>query len=182
MNMDPDQHIIEQTKKWVREVVIGCNFCPFASKVVKDNRLHYVVENAVDMAACLETLLNECIRLDNDEAIETTLIILPNSFGSFEDYLDLVELGEKLLAQNKYEGVYQLASFHPLYRFADVPGDDPANYTNRSIYPMLHLLREESIEEAVANFPDPDSIPERNIKFARQKGLAAMKLLRDNCQ
>jgi hypothetical protein len=179
--MDPNQHIIDQTKKWVRDVVIGCNFCPFASKVVKENRLHYVVETAADLAVCLETLLNECIRLDNDETIETTLIIFPNSFESFEDYLDLVELGEKLLVQNEYEGVYQLASFHPLYRFADAPGDDPANYTNRSVYPMLHLLREESIEEAIANFPDPDSIPERNINFARQKGLAAMKLLRDNC-
>lgn len=179
--MDPNQHIIEQTKKWVRDVVIGCNFCPFASKVVKENRLHYTVETASDLAVCLENLLNECIRLDKDETIETTLIIFPNSFGSFEDYLDLVELGEKLLAQNEYEGIYQLASFHPLYRFADTPGDDPANYTNRSVYPMLHLLREESIEEAIANFPDPDSIPERNINFARQKGLAAMKLLRDNC-
>lgn len=179
--MDPNQHIIEQTKRWVRDVVIGCNFCPFASKVVKENRLHYAVETSADLAVCLETLLNECIRLDREETIETTLIIFPGSFGSFEDYLDLVELGDKLLVQNGYEGVYQLASFHPHYRFADAPGDDPANYTNRSVYPMLHLLREESIEDAIANFPDPDSIPERNINFARQKGLAAMKLLRDNC-
>ncbi|HMC87200.1 MAG TPA: DUF1415 domain-containing protein, partial [Chitinophagaceae bacterium] len=96
-------------------------------------------------------------------------------------YLELVRLAEKLLKQEGYQGIYQVASFHPLYCFAGAPADDPANYTNRSVYPMLHLLREESVEQAIANYPNPEKIPERNILFARSKGIAYMKKLRDAC-
>ena len=106
--------VIERTKKWITEVVIGCNFCPFAANVVKRQTIYY-----------------------------------------------------------------QVASFHPLYLFEGSVENDPANYTNRSVYPMLHLLREESIDKALENYKDPESIPERNILFAREKGLAYMKTLRD---
>jgi hypothetical protein len=177
-----DNHqVIAQTKNWITEVVIGCNFCPFASQPVKQNRVYYHVSTAVDIESCLLSFMEECQRLDNDENIETTMLILPNAVSFFEEYLVLVELAEQLLVSNGYEGVYQVASFHPLYQFAGTSADDAANYTNRSIYPMLHLLREESIEQALQRYPDPEQIPEKNIRFAHKKGLTYMKMLRDSC-
>ena len=179
--MDTTIQVIAQTKKWITDVVIGCNFCPFAAREVKQNKVHYQVEPATALSICLESFLRECTRLDNEETIETTLLIFPNAFQSFDDYLKLVEHAERLILKNGYEGMYQVASFHPLYRFADSPADDAANYTNRSIYPMLHLLREKSIEQALQRYADPEQIPERNIGFAREKGTAYMKMLRDAC-
>lgn len=180
-DMDKTAQIISQTKKWMTDVVVGCNFCPFAAREIKQNKVHYQVEFATVLSICLESFLQECFRLDNEERIETTLLIFPNAFQSFAIYLELVEHAENLLKQNGYEGIYQVASFHPLYRFADSPDDDAANYTNRSVYPMLHLLREESIEQALKQYPDPGHIPERNILFARKKGIVYMKMLRDAC-
>ena len=173
------EQIIERTKKWIIEVVIGCNFCPFAANVVKQRSIFYKVEESVDMEECLDSFGLEMQRLDEDNAIETTLIILPNGFQKFDDYLDLLSMAEKRLKKEGYEGIYQVASFHPSYLFAGSDENDPANYTNRSIYPMLHLLREESIDKALENFKSPESIPARNINFAREKGLAYMKMLRD---
>jgi len=174
------EQIIGKTKKWIVDVVIGCNFCPFAANVVKQETIFYKVEENVKIDACLDSFLHEMKRLDNDASIETIFLIFPNAFQKFDDYLDLVSLAEDLLKRNGYEGVYQVASFHPLYLFANSDENDPANYTNRSIYPMLHLLREESIDKALENYKDPESIPARNINFAKEKGLAYMKMLRDS--
>ena len=179
--MTPNEKVIEQTEKWITNVVVGCNFCPFAAREVKKKTIHYVVENDVEMRTCLEVFIKECIRLDNEPAIETTLIILPNAVEKFDDYLELVSLAESLLKKEGYEGIYQLASFHPEYRFAGAPAADAANYSNRSLYPMLHILREESIEKALEKYPNPEMIPENNINFARGKGRAYMKMLRDSC-
>jgi len=173
------EQIIGRTKKWIVDVVIGCNFCPFAANVVKQQTIFYKVEENRDMDACLDSFLYEMKRLDNDATIETTFLIFPNTFQKFNEYLDLLSLAEDRLKRNGYEGVYQVASFHPLYRFTNSVENDPANYTNRSIYPMLHLLREESIDRALENYKDPESIPVRNINFAREKGLVYMKMLRD---
>jgi len=175
------EKVIGQTKKWITEVVIKCNFCPFASREVKRNSIHYEVVPAASRAIALQSFLAECKRLDADATIETTLIIFPSSFQKFTDYLDLVNQAERLLKKEKYEGIYQVASFHPDYFFSGAPMDDAANFTNRSIYPMLHLLREESIELALERYPDPEQIPEKNIAFAREKGAAYMKMLRDSC-
>lgn len=173
--------IITQTKNWIREVVIGCNFCPFAAKEMKQDTIHYEVVMTTGIKAAREAFLAECVRLDNDESIATTLIIFPAAFPDFLDYLNLVDAVEKMLRQKGYEGIYQVASFHPLYQFAGTEPEDAANYTNRSVYPMLHILREAQIEAALLNFPDPQSIPERNVKFAHEKGRAYMKMLRDSC-
>ena len=162
-------------------MVVGCNFCPFASREISRNSVHYQVVTGTSVEICLKAFLLECIRLDENESIETCFLIFPNAFKSFDDYLDMVALSEKLLKQEGYEGVYQVASFHPLYCFSGAPLNDPANYTNRSPYQMLHLLREESIEVALKRYVDPEQIPERNMKFAREKGLVYMKMLRDNC-
>ena len=174
----PEQ-IISQTKKWIVDVVIGCNLCPFAANVVKQQTIFYQVETSTDLETCLHSFLHEMDRLDNDDTIETSFLIFPNAFEKFDDYLYLVSLAEKLLKQKGYEGIYQVASFHPLYLFANSNENDPANYTNRSVYPMLHLLREESIEKALAFYKSPENIPERNINFTREKGLTYMKMLRD---
>ena len=176
--MDSEQ-VIDRTKKWIIDVVIGCNFCPFAANVVKQQTIFYKVEESTEIKTCLDSFVHEMERMDNDPSIETGFLIFPNLFQQFDDYLDLLSLAEKLLKRKGYEGIYQIASFHPLYLFANSDENDPANYTNRSIYPMLQLLREESIDKALANYKDPESIPDHNINFAREKGLAYMRLLRD---
>lgn len=173
--------VIAQTRKWIEDVVVGCNFCPFAAREVKSNSIHYQVEEATEPALCLQSFLLECVRLDEQPAIATSILIFPDAFQRFDDYLDLVDLSEKLLKKSGYEGVYQVASFHPLYRFAGTAADDAANYTNRSIYPMLHLLREEQITQALTRYPNPEQIPDRNIGFARAKGAAYMHMLRESC-
>jgi len=173
------QQIIDQTEKWIVDVVIGCNLCPFAANVVKQQTIFYQVETKSQLNVCLDSFTNEMKRLDNDKTIETSFLIFPNAFEKFDEYLYLVSLAEKLLIQKGYEGIYQVASFHPLYLFANSDENDAANYTNRSIYPMLHLLREESIDKALEHYKSPQNIPERNINFTREKGLAYMKMLRD---
>lgn len=174
--------VISQTKKWIADVVIGCNFCPFAAKEIKNNTVHFEVEFGDKPVECLASFLKECRRLDENAAIETSFLILPNATPLFDDYLDIVSLAEKAIRKNGYEGIYQVASFHPLYRFAGVPESDAANYTNRSVYPMLHLLREESIEQALKKYTEPENIPERNICFAREKGREYMRILWEACK
>ena len=179
--MDTAAQAILQTRKWITEVVIACNFCPFAAKEVRQNSIHYQVETSVDITACLNAFLQECIRLDNEPGIATSLLIFTQAFPRFDNYLEMAGMAEALLEKHGYEGVYQVASFHPLYIFADATANDAANYTNRSVYPMLHLLREDNMEKAIAAYPHPEKIPDRNIIFAREKGLEYMKTLRAAC-
>jgi hypothetical protein len=181
MLMITSEKAITQTQQWIQDVIIGCNFCPFASKAVTQKKVYYHVESGIDMMLILENVISECIRLDNDDSIETSFIIYIHSFADFDEYLQLIDLAETLMQGQGYDGVYQLASFHPAYLFAGSNEEDAANYTNRSPYPMLHLLREESIEQAIARYENPDEIPNRNIAFAHAKGLAYMKMLRDSC-
>jgi len=173
--------IINQTKKWIEQVVIGCNFCPFAAKEFTHDTIAYRVESSRDLKICLQAFLQECEKLRDNAAIATSFLIFETAFTKFRDYLDFVALVEKHLRKHGYEGVFQVASFHPDYCFANAPADDAANYTNRSIYPMLHLLREAGMEQALTNFPNPGTIPERNIAFARAKGTAYMQQLRAYC-
>ena len=173
------EQVVDQTKKWIIDVVIGCNLCPFAANEIKQQTIFYRVETGMDQKSCLDSFVYEMERLDNNDTIETSFLIFPNKFEKFDDYLDLVSSAEKLLKRKGYEGIYQVASFHPLYLFAGSNENDAANYTNRSIYPMLQLLREESIDKALKHYQNPESIPERNIQFTREKGLIYMKMLRD---
>jgi uncharacterized protein len=174
-------NIITHTENWIQKVVVGLNLCPFAAKEVKNNTIRYVVIENPDIEELLKTIINECIYLDENAGTETTLLILPNMLTDFEEYLDLVALAEDLLADQEYEGIYQIASFHPHYLFDGTDETDAANYTNRSPYPMLHLLREESIDKALEKHPNYENIPDRNIEFTRQKGVEYMKMLRDAC-
>lgn len=168
--MSEQQQQIEQTENWVRQVIVKYNLCPFARREVERGSIRYVVADTHKPAAVLETLIAECRLLDQHPEIETTLFIIPRGFEGFYPYLDLVDAAEEALVEQGYEGQYQLASFHPDYCFDGEPQDDAANYTNRSPYPTLHILREASLEQALANYDDPESIPERNIAFTRRKG------------
>lgn len=179
--MVPDQTLIAHTHKWLTDVVIGCNFCPFAAREVAKGSLRYAISPAADIESCLAMVQQELIFLDKNSETATTLLILPQGFAAFGTYLGLVSRAERLLKKLRYTGVYQIASFHPDYRFAGAPADDAANYTNRSPYPMLHLLREAGITEALAHFPKPEKIPERNMAYARKQGEAAMRQLRAAC-
>lgn len=176
-----NEKIIEQTNKWIKSVVIDCNFCPFAAKALFDKSIRYVVKTDISVDESLEALKAELEELENKIDIETSFIIFTNNFTDFDEYLDLVNKAEKLLTKENYDGIYQIASFHPDYCFNDSDEDDAANYTNRSIYPMLHILREESLTKALSLFPNPEEIPHKNIDFARQKGLKYMQLLRAAC-
>ena len=162
--------IIEKTQQWIEAVVVGLNFCPFAKRELRKNAVRFILSESTDMQETLQQFIAECQFLDENPDTETTLLILPNGFEDFLYYLELTELAEDLLADQDYEGVYQVASFHPDYCFADVDSEDAANYTNRSPYPMLHLLRESSLDIAIDNYPDIDSIPENNMRKARSLG------------
>lgn len=172
---------IVQTKKWIKDVVIGCNFCPFAARVFNQRTVHYRVEESTSVQTCLQSFMEEVRRLDSDAETETGFLILTNACTLFDDYLDLVAQAEDLLKREGYDGIYQLASFHPQYRFAGSGDADAANFTNRSVYPMLHLLRESGISKALKQYKNPEDIPGRNIHFAREKGIVYMKMLRDAC-
>jgi hypothetical protein len=179
--MTEEELIIEQTKKWINQVVIGCNFCPFAAKEMKRKSVRFSVLDSIGLEEALIGLLVECRKLDAEPGLATTLVIFSRGFPVFDDYLRLVEYAEALLELEHYTGIYQIASFHPDYRFEDAPDNDPADFTNKSLYPMLHLLREEDMEKALEQYPDPAGIPVRNMRFARQKGLAFMENLRNSC-
>lgn len=179
MELPVNEIIIAQTKKWIVEVVIGCNFCPFAAREIQRGTVHYKVLDKATLQSTLQALSEAFMKMD--DTTETLLLILPDAFSHFDSYLDLVDASEKLLKKSGYEGIYQIASFHPEYLFAGSDENDPANYTNRSPYPMLQILREESLTRAIDSHPDTLKIPEMNIAFAKAKGLACMQLMREAC-
>ena len=123
----------------------------------------------------------ECMALDGDANRETSLLIFPKTLSDFEDYLDMLDIATALFKEQGYEGIYQLASFHPEYRFEGSEPGDPANYTNRSPYPMLHILREASVEQALKTYPDSEKIPQRNIEVMQNLGLKVMQKLLKGC-
>jgi len=169
------QNAIQQTRLWVEQVVIGLNLCPFASKPVKENRVAYIVASDASMERHLQQLADCFKQLDSSIDIETSLLIFPDSYPSFDDYLELLHLSNLLLDDLRYTGVYQLASFHPAYCFENSDVDDAANFTNRSPYPMLHIIRESSVENAVANFEGIEQLPERNVSTLRELGHRKME-------
>ncbi|MEZ0123172.1 MAG: DUF1415 domain-containing protein [Candidatus Reddybacter sp.] len=161
---------IAKVHRWLQEVVIGYNFCPFAQREFDGGRVRYCVFEGRKSKGAIAALLDELHFLDEHADIETTLLILADGWRDFYDYLTLLDTAQQALDDAGYEGVYQLASFHPDYVFADEAVDDASNYTNRSPLPLLHLLRESSIDRAIASDPNVDQIPERNKQLARAKG------------
>ena len=152
--------------------MIGLNLCPFAKAVHAANGIRYVLSGAQTPAALLADLAREVRALaEADPAeVETTLLIHPYVLDNFLDYNDFLDIADAAVEDLGLTGTIQVASFHPHYRFADAEPDAIENYSNRSPYPMLHLLREESVERAVAAFPDAERLPERNIETLRRIG------------
>jgi hypothetical protein len=167
--------VTKQTMNWVRSFIIEHNICPFAKGPVNKGQLRINVSETTKKAQALEDLMTEILFLDEHPAIETTLLVFPHAFKDFFTYLDFVDLAEQLIVIQGYEGIYQLATFHPHYFFADTDPDDLSNYTNRSPYPMLHLLREDLLERAIAAYGDTDKIPEKNIAKMNELGLKILQ-------
>ncbi|WP_428354160.1 DUF1415 domain-containing protein [Methyloprofundus sp.] len=171
------KEVIAQTRYWLEHVVIGLNFCPFARPVFEQGKIHFQVSDAQSLEYCLEDLMLEVDRLDIQSDIATTLLIFPSSLQDFDNFLDVLEIADDEMHKQGYEGVYQLASFHPEYCFADSAADDPANYTNRAPYPIFHLLREASIEAALEQYKNLENIPQNNVRLAREMGVEKMQSL-----
>ncbi len=181
MSTDIAQHpeIIAATRKWVERAVIGLNLCPFAKAVHVKNQLRYVVSQAQTADALLDDLERELTFLTetSPDEVDMTLIITPDVLTDFDDFTDFLDLAEVVLRTHGLNGILQVASFHPDYVFADAEPDDIANHTNRSPYPTLHLIREASLEKAVAAFPDAADIYERNIETMNKLGLEGWRAL-----
>lgn len=170
---------ISHTQQWMQKAVIGLNLCPFAKPVVTKNLVRYVHESTTSEDTLLALLSTELKYLDATPIteVETTLIIHPEILKDFLKYNDFLGLADKMLVDLKFAGIIQIASFHPRYQFQGTDVDDISNYTNRSPYPTLHLLREESVTQAVESAVDVDAIPERNIGTLNQLGIQGWKAL-----
>lgn len=169
--------IIEQTKQWLEKMVIGLNFCPFAKGVFVQQKIRYVV---TDANTVLHTLLDEFRWLDNKKETATTLIIIPD-LVSFDLFLNTSYVAEELLGQMGYEGIYQIATFHPNYCFEGTEMEDVTNYTNKSPFAILHLLREADIELALDFYKNPDEIPANNIAKTRATGKEKLHAILQSC-
>lgn len=172
---------IADTQRWLERAVIGLNLCPFARAVVTRQQVRYVLSDANTPEQLLEQLGEELLHLRDTpaDAVDTTLIVHPQVLTDFLDYNDFLDDADALVEALGLDGVLQVASFHPQYQFAGSDPDDIANCTNRSPYPTLHLLREDSVARAVATFPDPDAIVERNIATLAGLGHAGWRRLLD---
>jgi len=175
-----NDEVIDATRRWLERAVIGLNLCPFAKAVHAKEQIRFVASQARDTDALLVELIAELQHLrDADPAeLDTTLLVHPHVLQDFDDYNAFLDVADAALAALSLEGVLQIASFHPDYRFAGTEPDDPTNATNRSPFPILHLLREDSVARAVEAFPDPDAIVQRNLATMQRLGLAGyLKLL-----
>lgn len=173
--------IIEQTKCWLSSIIIELNFCPFAKREFVKKSIRYEVSNASNLEESLHDLAKELEYLDKHAETETTLLIFADAFKKFDDFIELIDYADQLIDELGYTSIYQFAHFHPDYCFEDEDNDDAANYTNRAPLPTLHLLRESSLQRAIESHPDTSSIPDTNIKLARELGLSKMQALLSNC-
>jgi hypothetical protein len=170
---------VGDTLRWLERAVIGLNLCPFAKAVHVKGLVHCAVSGAIDAAGVLDDVAKELdalVSIDSS-ARETTLLIVPHALHDFREFNDFLGRAERLLRKRKLEGVIQLASFHPQYEFGDADAQDITNYTNRSPYPTVHLLREDSISRAVDAFPDPEAIYGTNMRVLRRLGAEGWRAL-----
>lgn len=173
--------VVQATRRWVQEFAVGLNLCPFANKELQAGRVRFSVSQADSLEGLLHDLHEELLKLEQDDAIATTMLIHPDCLQDFDDYLDGLNLANGLLDSLGYNGVFQIAGFHPNYRFEGTAADAAENYTNRTPYPTLHILREADLEQAIDTYGDTGEIPERNITRLRTMGLAQINNLRQAC-
>ena len=177
----PDPQLLATTRRWIERAVIGLNLCPFAKLPYARGTIRYEVSRARDTKALRADMRDELLNMvDIDfSEFETTLLIHPCVLGNFSDYNDFLDEADALLVELELDGIVQVASFHPDYQFANTAADAIENFTNRSPYPMLHLLREASIERAVESSIDVDVIPGRNIETLQRLGKEGWQKLWD---
>jgi len=170
--MPTDDLIISRTRHWIEKAVIGLNLCPFAKSVYIREQIRYVVSPAQDAGRLLADLERELrfLHAADPAQVDTTLLIHPQVLTDFLDYNDFLGEADAAVEALGLDGEIQIASFHPDYRFADTEAEDIENFTNRSPYPILHLLREASVEKAVAAFPEAETIYEKNMETLRRLG------------
>lgn len=161
--MKSDQFIRDEIEHWLDTAVIGLNLCPFAKQPREKGQVRFVTCKSETIESLLEVIADECLALTRDSEIETTLIATPYMLAKFDDYLDALEAANILLKQLGFEGSLQIASFHPHYQFDDTETDDTENLTNRSPYPVFHLIREATLEKAIKRYGDTSKIPNDNI-------------------
>ena len=174
--------VIARTRCWIERTVIAFNLCPFARKPYSGEQVRYVVSDATDPEQLLADLQQELehLRATDPKVLETTVLIHPWVLQDFLDYNDFLDVVDALLAQG-YEDEFQVASLHPDYQFAGTEADDAENYTNRSPYPVLHLLRVEGVAKVISGYPRPEAIPERNIAQMENLGTEHMRAILDEC-
>lgn len=159
------QSVEQQVQTWLERVVIGLNLCPFAGTPYRNGQVRICESEADTSAALLADLRRELQSIDEaPDRIETTLIAVTRMLSNFEDYNQFLDHVDSLLEAEGWEGIYQVASFHPQYRFAGTEPDDRGNLTNRAPWPILHIIREASIDQALVDHPDPEAIPDRNVQ------------------
>ena len=180
----PDDVVVAQTRAWVDRMVIGLNLCPFAKAPQVKGRIRYVHCAAATPEGLLQALGDELQRLARTapEVVETTLLIHPQTLTHFAHYNAFLDESEALVARLGLLGTLQIASFHPHYRFAGTRPDDVTNATNRSPFPMLHLIRESSIDRAVTAFPEADAIYKANKATMRRLGKSGVAALQALCR
>lgn len=179
--LENDEEIIHAVRQWVETFVVGMNLCPFAKRELVKKRVRFVTTAATTAEQLLQVLQTELELLNADPSVETTLLIHPAVLQDFYDFNDFLGCADSLLVDMELEGIYQLASFHPDYQFGGTRPGDAENYTNRAPYPVLHLLREESLERVIADYPDVDDIPERNIALMNRLGQDKLEALLKLC-
>lgn len=177
--MNTREIAIADTRRWLERAVIGLNLCPFAKAPHAKGQIHYAVSEATDSDALLQALRGELLALAeaDPEERETTLLIAPHAFADFLEFNDFLDDAETMLDELGLEGVLQIASFHPRFQFADTEEDDITNATNRSPYPTLHLIREESMDRAVDAFPEAEAIFEANMAKLEELGASGWEAL-----
>lgn len=174
-------NIKQQVQQWLEAIIIDLNLCPFAKRELLKNRIKFTVTQANDDTELLSSLLNELVFLEQHLDTETTLLIHPNVLADFYDYNDFLDKADQLLIDHGYDGTFQIASFHPDYQFANTQADDSENYTNRSPYPLLHILREQSLDDAIESYGDTSTIPQRNIDLMNELGTEKIQALFKAC-
>lgn len=159
-----DKIAVQSVIRWFEKAVLGLNLCPFAARPYRRDSIVFELSHASNDEHCLIDLYLNLYRLDQQPEIETIVLICPHHLIQFSHYNQFLSLAENLIDQEGWDGIYQIASFHPDYRFEGTKINDRANFTNRSPYPLLHLLREDSISLAVESYENIDAVPERNIE------------------
>ncbi|MFY2508583.1 DUF1415 domain-containing protein [Vibrio pectenicida] len=176
--INSNNKIVQQINQWLNDVVIGLNLCPFAAKPQRNNQIKIFVSNAENEHTLLEDILTQLMELEQKpaEELETTLVVVSRMLDDFDEYNLFIDWVEALIRQQNWQGIFQLATFHPKYCFAGTKPQDAENLTNRSPYPVFHLIREDSMEKVLKHYPSPESIPDANIE--RMESLSQKDLVK----